>query len=199
MATYTVTERNGCRLITGALPLNAFSMLSKDLPKESVVDPHAARILGVSFAFGPAAALAQMIADPEVLDQARKRVAAESDRLGLSPDAREWLATGRQGTSSMTIFSRMTGKTVGEEDHPHDTGDFGRCRRLLEAVPEFRARLHEMASVSLVWAELVECWDELCALMDEEAPNWRCGEGSTPETYVRIKAIIQRCKASIAP
>lgn len=174
-------------------------MLSKGLPKDAVVDPHAARILGVNFAFGPTEALAQLIADPDVLERARKRVAAESERLGLSPDAREWLATGRQGTSSMTIFSRMTGKPVDREDHPHDAGDFGRCRRLLEDVPEFRARLHEMASVSPEWAQLVECWDELCALMDAEAPKWRRGEGSTPETYSRIKAIIQRCKASIAP
>lgn len=64
-----------------------------------------------------------------------------------------------------------------------------RCRKLLAAVPEFRPRLGEMASVSPVWAVLVQEWDALCALMDEEAPEWNMGRGSAPKTYNRMKEI----------
>jgi len=189
--TYTVTERNGCRLISGSPPIQAISMLAKGMPRTAVMDPHAARILDVSFAMGQPSALAALIADPEVLLQARLRVAEESDRLGLSSAAREWLATGRQGTSSLTIFSRMTGKEIEREDHPHDPDDLCRCRRLLDEVPEFQPRLPEMAAVSPVWAGLVSAWDELCVLMDEEAPDWRVGKGRTPKTNTRMKAIIE--------
>lgn len=188
---YSITERNGCRLITGYLPVSAFSMLSKGFPKEAVLDTHAARILGVNFAMGLPGDLAALISDPEVLAQARERVADESERLGLSPAAREWLATGRQGTSSLTIFSRMTGKRIEREDHPHDPGDFSRCRRLLEDVPEFRARLPEMSPASPVWARLVESWDELCAIMNEEAPSWRERISAVPKTSARLKAVLE--------
>lgn len=190
--TYYVTEKNGCRLINGDIPVRDFSTLFKGLSKKAVMDPHAARILGCTFAMGLGDDLAALIADPAVLAAARARVAGEAAQLGLSAAAREWLATGRQGTSSLTIFSRMTGKKIDREDHPHDSGDFGRCRRLLDEVPEFQSRLPEMAAASPVWAQLVECWDELCVIMDEEAPNWREGKGSAAETYARIKAIIQR-------
>lgn len=49
-------------------------------------------------------------------------------------------------------------------DYPHDSGDFGRCHRLLEAVPEFMVRIEEMAQRSPQWAALVEHWDELTKL-----------------------------------
>lgn len=73
--------------------------------------------------------------------------------------------------------------------HPHDPDDFARCRKLLEAVPELAPRLNEMKAASSVWASLVEAWDELCRLMDEEAPEWREGKGSSPKTYARMKAL----------
>jgi hypothetical protein len=79
-----------------------------------------------------------------------------------------WLAHGERGVSSEAIFSYLTGGPInGRLSPPYDTGDLRRCRRLLHAVPEFAARIGEMRNVSSQWAALVDRWDELCALMDE--------------------------------
>lgn len=185
---YTVSERNGCRLIAGAVPAGDFAKLIKGLPRNAVFDPDVARLLDVTFAMGIPEALAQLRSDPEVLQAARERThAAHGD---LPHAACEWLATGRHGVSSLTIFKQLSGKPVTDhEHHPSDPSDLGRCRRLLDQVPEYRSRLGEMAGLSPVWEKLVASWDELCALMDSEAPHWRDGEGVAKETYARMKAL----------
>lgn len=81
-----------------------------------------------------------------------------------------WLAHGERGASSEAIFSRLTGIPVSSRHSPpYDTGDLTRCRRLLQAVPEFKARLGEMRAVSTQWAVLVDEWDALCDLADSDA------------------------------
>lgn len=115
-----------------------------------------------------------------------------TQRKPLSPAAIQWLAYGERGTSSNTIFTVLTGvDACGERgySHPCDSGDFARCRRLIEAVPEFRAELHHMKKVSPVWTKLVDAWDSLCATMDEEAPGWRSRIGRTPRTYAMLKEL----------
>lgn len=74
-----------------------------------------------------------------------------------------WMLSGDTGISSEAIVSQMTGfKTYRcGSDYPRDRGDFGRCHRLLEAVPEFMPRIEEMAQRSPQWAVLVEHWHEL--------------------------------------
>jgi hypothetical protein len=143
MTTYTVTERNGCRLISGALPADAFLALSQGMPKNAVMDPHAARLLGVTFAMGSPASLKALTAAPDVVAAARQR----AELLGphLSAPAMEWLALGFHGISSMTMFQRLTGVHLTDcESHPSDPGALGRCRLLLEQVPDLRPRLAEM-------------------------------------------------------
>jgi hypothetical protein len=96
-----------------------------------------------------------------------------------------WFVTGDTGVSSEAIVAQMmgieTGRTWG--DHPHDCGDFGRCYKLLEAVPEFKPRINEMAKRSNEWAALVEHWDELTELY---ATDGKC--------YERMKEIFATVK-----
>lgn len=109
----------------------------------------------------------------------------------LPAGAADWLRTGERGISSEAIFSHLTGIPVcgGRLQPPADPDDLCRCRLLLEAVPAFRTDLHRMAEVSEEWAALVDRWDELCATMDREAPEWRDGRGSAPETYAIMRAL----------
>lgn len=75
-------------------------------------------------------------------------------------------------------------------DTPSDPSDLRRCRLLLKAVPEFRKRFHEMRKASKKWAVAVDHWDELCALFDQEAPNWATREyWEAKRTYKRMKEI----------
>jgi hypothetical protein len=119
----------------------------------------------------------------------------------LSVNAVEWLANGERGVSSETLFKRITGvDAVGPEgytDHPHDPGDFRRCRLLLEKCPELAGMLHKMKRQSPQWAVLVGHWQELCDLMDSETPTWRkrnCS-GSASRTYQRMRELFDSAKS----
>ena len=102
----------------------------------------------------------------------------------LPEGAAEWLLQGERGLSSEAIFSHLTEipLTRGHMVTPADSSDLRRCRRLLDQVPSFRGALPRMAAVSPRWKALIERWDEVCAMMDMEAPDWRNGNGTTPRT-----------------
>lgn len=112
--------------------------------------------------------------------------------ITLPAGAAEWLRHGERGLSSEAIFSHLTGLTLsrwGAALTPADPDDLRRCRLLLEQVPTLRAELHRMAETGTCWARLVPRWDEVCALMDEEAPDWRGGHGSAPKTAELMRRI----------
>lgn len=98
-----------------------------------------------------------------------------------------WLESHDTGASSLAIVYRLYGHGRGSQNskaHPLDPSDFGRCHRLLEAVPQARTQFCEMRDVSEVWARLVEHWEELTALYLEELPS-----GKAPKLYARMKAL----------
>lgn len=103
-------------------------------------------------------------------------------------DAIAWLGNGDIGVSSATIWTVMMGRKASPRwghDVPHDPADFGRCYRLLKAMPLWRSRLGEVAVRFPEWQRLVDAWDELTALYEEELPS-----GSAPKLYRRIKECI---------
>lgn len=110
-------------------------------------------------------------------------------KADIPDSAIEWLRRGERGVSSEAIFSHLTGVPIGARwmHPPSDPDDLRRCRLLLAQVPEFAARIGEMAGVSDQWARLVARWDELCALMDEEAPGMR---GAAPRTFDLMQYLV---------
>lgn len=100
----------------------------------------------------------QMIADCE-----REPVMASA---GMGLDA--WRASDDVGLSSHYLASVLDGGFVREYAHPADGDDFGRCVRLLDAVPEFRERLEKMRTKSEEWSRLVDCWAEAESLYRTE-------------------------------
>ena len=106
-----------------------------------------------------------------------------------------WLANGERGVSSNTIVTHLTGiYTLGpyqRRSHPYDPDDLRRCRLLLEAVPELEANFANMATCSGVWGKLVLHWQELCDLMDREAPRWREREGSAVAVFRRMEKLTR--------
>lgn len=94
-----------------------------------------------------------------------------SDDIPSKPNEglQRWLGGHDTGVSSLTMAAVMfsAGNYVGNPhrySHPHDSDDFGRCHRFLEAVPGSRYKLHLMAAVSPTWHKLVENWDAITAL-----------------------------------
>lgn len=75
--------------------------------------------------------------------------------------------THTRGASALTIYSffrrdpEVTLKVGARVDHPLDDEDFGRCVELLNAVPEWRARIEELAILSPAWSELSRAWSAI--------------------------------------
>jgi hypothetical protein len=87
-------------------------------------------------------------------------------------------ATGRNdtGLSSNALCAAMMGVKPADNSYPHDRGDFGRCVRLLEAIPEWRSDLSPAASIlGPYWRALINKWNEIEAayrLDEAEAARW---------------------------
>lgn len=115
----------------------------------------------------------------------------------ISENLIQWLANGERGVSSETIVHHVTGLDMGRNffsDHPWDPSDLGRCIKLLERCPELDLGFREkMPKVSSVWASLVEHWDELAALLEDEVPGWRSGvKGRAQKTYDLMRVLQVR-------
>lgn len=94
----------------------------------------------------------------------------------------EWLQGWDTGQSSKTIWHVMMGVGQGPAEIPYDPAYFGRCHRLFERSPEWRARLDEMRAVKR-WPPFVDAWGALEALYVEELPS-----GNAPKLYAAMLA-----------
>lgn len=120
---------------------------------------------------------------------------SEAGRARLEySDTEGWLASWDTGVSSLTIHHVLSGRSwqAGPRrpptyvKHPLDPADFGRCYRLLKvAPPEWRGRLGEVAARYKSWKPLVDHWDELEALYEEEQASGQC-----PKLYERMNALL---------
>jgi hypothetical protein len=99
-------------------------------------------------------------------------------------DAMAWLGNGDTGISSLVIWHVLMGMPPDRVDVPHDPDDFGRCHRLLQVMPEWRARLGDVAVRYAEWRPFVDAWPELTALYEQELPTGRCDR-----LYARMRAL----------
>lgn len=80
-----------------------------------------------------------------------------------------WIKNGERGISSETMLKYCYGLDIAKyESHPHDPADFKRCHLLLQAVPQLKSYLHRMNSVSPVWEKLVQNWEKLTEMLEEQ-------------------------------
>jgi hypothetical protein len=93
----------------------------------------------------------------------------ERDPVMTSPNMglQAWLTSDDTGLSSRYMASVLGGWEC-EYNHPHDLDDFGRCSRLLKAVPEFRSKLERMRTKSPQWTALMDIWEEVEALIESK-------------------------------
>jgi len=101
-----------------------------------------------------------------------------------------WYFGGDTGISSKTIWHVLSkhhraGRCWLGPSTPRDAGDFGRCYRMLEQFPAWRARLGEVAAVYPDWKRLVEAWPGLEELYREEVVL-----ESAPKLSARIRELV---------
>jgi hypothetical protein len=90
-------------------------------------------------------------------------------RLKYGGDWRRWKEGPDTGASSLTLCRALAhGPDVIHQsiDTPRDASDFGRCYRLLKAIPGWRQRIGEVRHL-VGWAPLVDAWDDLERLFEE--------------------------------
>jgi hypothetical protein len=188
---YTVEKIDGCTIVTGSVPITDMVALMQAGGDDDVLDPGLAKIYGACLVCGTPAALKALKASERTRALANAKAERESGGSGISEAAKLWLENGERGLSSETMFTRFTGIELdGNRDAPMDGDDFRRCRLLLDQVPEFQAKLHLMKDVSKEWHGLVDSWQELCDVMDEEAPNWRQREGTSRRVNAKMKEFL---------
>lgn len=135
---------------------------------------------------GPARAMS----DAELLrmQEADGRLRRYPQGNALNADALKrignWLRSDDTGISSETMAAITLGADSGDFDAPHDGSDFGRCYRLVEAVPEVRAAFPRIAALVPAFAGILAAWDELAAIYLRDLPT-----GLSQDLYDRIKSL----------
>ena len=108
-----------------------------------------------------------------------------------------WFLSGGSGRSAKTIVAALTGQEADQESHPLDAADFGRCHRLLQAVPSFRERIGEMRHRSPEWAALVESWSDLETLYEADQEWDPPNRGMRSQCDVRLRAILDSVREGV--
>lgn len=106
-----IVYRGNCILVTEGVSLTVLTKLLKALSGDQKMCPHTARVLGVHTAIGQSKdldALCEAGRD-EALARVRAELTGELAAAGLGDDALRWLAIGRQGKSSLALFSLLSG------------------------------------------------------------------------------------------
>ncbi len=83
----------------------------------------------------------------------------------------DWILSDDTGISSKTIWSVMMHAQVSRSDTPSAPSDFGRCYRLLQKFPEWRDRMDEVSNLYPEWGPMVDRWDEMTEIYEDEMPK----------------------------
>ena len=102
---------------------------------------------------------------------------------GMGLDA--WLRCDDKGRSSEYLASVLCGFSR-EFAYPHDPDDFGRCYRLLRAVPQAREKWDALKTLAEPWPTLAIHWEELEKFFEEEGPT-----GRAPRLYDRLQELYK--------
>lgn len=107
--------------------------------------------------------------------------------LSQEERAELWILFGDVGQSSKAIWGVMKQVQFMQiKNYPRDVADLSRCMALLEAVPEWKVRMPEMAKLSPVWKLLSDHWAELTRVFMEEEGGKRM-----PKTWDLLDRLIK--------
>lgn len=98
-----------------------------------------------------------------IVDEARRPRVMARDGMTVT----EWLGSDDTGLSSKYLCSVLSGAFTAEFYHPHDADDFGRCYRLLKAIPSLRSESAKLKDCPAPWPALYNEWPELEKLYEQ--------------------------------
>lgn len=104
-------------------------------------------------------------ASSSITEELRRKPRPATDGMGL--DA--WLESDDTGLSSKYMAYVLAPEApYSEYAHPYDPADFIRCEKLLQAVPELKDKLHNMAECSGEWSGLIRDWQVISELIEKD-------------------------------
>lgn len=112
-----------------------------------------------------------------------------------------WTLGDDTGVSSLCIARALANRSElnSAQHYPYDTGDLGRCLRLIRAVPQARDAVRALAERPghHVWAELHAIWDTLTDQAEKDGVmTHRSTFGSGPTlTAQLLRGAIERGRA----
>lgn len=169
--------------------MTQFASLLSGGPKAAVVSPNLASRFGASFVFGLPADLIKL----EAAAPFRAVNEAMFAKLQLGEGAREWIRSGEQGMSSLSLFYQLTGYFQDAEAPgsyvPADPSDLRRCILMLDACGlHDRLKTHGFIGS---WARLMDKWHLIYTMFLEEAPNYKDKNASwkAPKTFALLKTV----------
>lgn len=93
-----------------------------------------------------------------------KPIVKASSGMGLTA----WLASDDVGMSSKFMASVLSGQFQAEFAIPYDPADFGRCVRMIQAVPELKGLIHLMCKHGPMWTAVADNWERWSEMLNEE-------------------------------
>lgn len=106
----------------------------------------------------------------------------------LEARAAAWKENGERGLSSIAILEHMSGQTPKDPSAPRDVADLRRCMLLLRRIPEWSARMGEMA-IYEQWAKIAPVWEALAMVFaDEMGPEIE--NKASPNTALMLNKIL---------
>lgn len=177
---FRIVEKAEAIYVYGPVPLSWFDAINERAKGFGfdILDTGAASALGCLMVITNSAGSEKVRASIEDFNE-RKHGA---DKLG------RWCAGTDTGTSSLTIAHVLGGIAMPRRpDIPYDPDDFGRCLRLVRLMG-WRDRLGEVADAypRTAWPGIIEAWNDLVDLYEEERPT-----GRAPKCYARMQDIIK--------
>ena len=154
-----------CGIGRPSLSLSALVEATKLVSRSPVSDKGICRHLRVTVKVPNAVATAMTVDDSV---KWRAEIAKELTAVA-DPQARWWLGFD-VGTSSAAMFAVLStrhfvqdAKDFGRASTPLNAANFGKCSRLLAAMPEWRSRLGEVAAAypAGAWPRIIARWAEL--------------------------------------
>lgn len=91
----------------------------------------------------------------------RRNLRLDPFSVGAMGRSATWLAGNDTGASSKTMLLIAMGANEGSWSAPVDVGDFGRCQRMLERIPEVKAYFPLIRALCPAFTHLMSEWNTL--------------------------------------
>ena len=110
--------------------------------------------------------------------------------INIPNAASVWLQKGEKGISSEVIFGAISGLWLSNwRMTPSDPDDFRRCYLLIKQVPEWKKELWRVAEISSAWENVVENWDKLCEMLEDQLNREKEGRSKANGMYEFMKSL----------